>query len=298
VPLPKFSYLWPRNLKEASALLVEHGDKAKVLAGGTDLLIRMSHRAVTPDYLIGLKALSGLDQVTYHPDTGLTIGALARLAEVADHPEILAVYPALSHAAQMTATVQIRNMGTVAGNICNAAPSADTAPPLLVYEAEVQIVHPGGERSLPMHDFFRGPGLTALETGEIVKEIRLPAPDRRTGSCYQKLSARSKVDIAAVGIAALVQLDESGRCRQARLALGAVAPVPLRARRTEKMLLGERLEPDLLREAGAGAADEASPISDVRASAQYRRQMIQVLTERALSDSLSMAQQKIAGCDA
>ncbi|MEW5722833.1 MAG: xanthine dehydrogenase family protein subunit M [Thermodesulfobacteriota bacterium] len=295
--LPRFTYLKPKSLKEASALLAEHGDKARLLAGGTDLLIRMRQRTVTPEFIIGLSALPSLDQVVFDREKGLTIGALARLAAVADHPEVRRHYPALAHSASVTATVAIRNMGTLAGNICNAAPSADNATPLLVYGAEVVIVHPGGERALPVGDFFRGPGLTALEPGEIVKEIRVPTPGGRSGSNYQKISARSKVDIAAVGVSALLDLDEEGRAVRVRIALGAVAPVPLRARQAEKILEGHKPSEELITLTGQAAADESRPISDVRASAAYRRRMVEVLTVRALEKSYDLASQRLAGCE-
>lgn len=295
--LPRFTYVAPKSLKEACALLAEHGDKARLMAGGTDLLIRLRHRAMTPDYLVGMRGIPGLDQVRYDPENGLTIPALARLSDVADHPDVLRHYPALAQSAGVTATVQIRNMGTVVGNICNAAPSADNAPPLLVYGAEVVVVHPGGERVIPIGEFFRGPGLTALEPGEIVREIRVPLPGRRTGADYQKLSARSKVDIAAVGAASLIELDSDGVCVRARLALGAVAPVPVPVRAADKILTGRPPTSDLFEQVGNLAVEEVSPITDVRASAAYRRQMVSVLTVRSLQNSFNQAVQDAAGCE-
>jgi len=297
VPLPCFNYLAPQSLKEACALLAEHGDQARLMAGGTDLLIRLNHRVTSPSYVIGLKNIPGLDYVRYDREKGLAVGALALLSSVAEHRDVQRLYPALAHAAGVTATVQVRNMGTIVGNLCNAAPSADNAAPLLVYDAQVVIVHPGGERTLPLSEFFRGPGLTALERGEIVKEVLVPPPLPRTGSEYQKLSARSKVDIAAVGAAALVTLDESALCTRARLALGAVAPIPLRVRPVEKMLEGRTLGPELIAQAAALAAQESSPITDVRASAPYRRRMVEVLTARALEKSLSLAGRTPTECD-
>ena len=289
--LPPFTYLAPQSLKEACSLLAEHGDEARLAAGGTDLYIRLRHRALTPKFIIGLKNISELSYVRFKDGEGLTIGALATLADVADHAEVKGHYPALAHAAGVTATVQIRNMGTVAGNICNAAPSADNAAPLLVYGAEVVLAHPGGERVLPLPEFFRGPGLTALESGEILKEIRVPQPDGRNGSDYQKLSARSLVDIAAVSVAAMLEMDASGVCTRARLALGAVAPVPLLVREVETILQGRKLEAEAFKNAAAAAAKACSPISDVRASAAYRRNMVEVLSHRALGKSAAMAAQ-------
>jgi CO/xanthine dehydrogenase FAD-binding subunit len=296
--LPKFSYIKPKNLKEASALLIEYGDTARVMAGGTDLLIRLRHCAITPQYVIGLSGLKELESIHYSNESGLVIGALARLNQVAEHADVRERFPALAHAASITATVQIRNMGTVVGNICNAAPSADTATPLLAYDAEVVVVHPGGERTIPIDSFFRGPGLTALEAGELVKELRITVPPRSAGSDYQKLSARSKVDIAAVGVSALVVPDDQGRLARVRIAMGAVAPVPLRAHRAEKILENQAPSDELVRESARAAADECSPISDVRADGAYRRRMVEVLAERALKNSIQMAEENKAGCEA
>jgi carbon-monoxide dehydrogenase medium subunit len=277
-------------LKEACALLLEHGDKARLFAGGTDLMIRMSRRASTPQYVIGLRGVKGLDHLRCDKEKGLVIGAMSRLSAAAGHSEIKRYYPALAASAALTATVQIRNMGTIVGNICNAAPSADNAPPLMVYAADVAVAHPGGERVIPLSEFFRGPGLTALEPGEVVRELRVPPPQPRSGSDYQKASARGKVDIAAVCVAAWVQLDDSGAISSARVCLGAVGPTPILARRAADMLIGQKPEADLIDRAAAQAADEASPISDVRASAAWRRHMVKVLTARAVNTGITAAE--------
>ncbi len=202
--LPRFSYLVPQSLKEACVMLAEHEDKARILAGGTDLLIKMKHGTVQPEYIIGISNIPNTDYIhTNHPPTPkgamedalhsfsdeghkqLTIGANASLSAVAQDVQIQRYFPALAYAASVTATVQIRNMGTVVGNICNASPSADTATPLLVYDAKVVIMHPAGERTIALDEFFRGPGVTALESGEIVKELILPLTGENCGSNYQ-----------------------------------------------------------------------------------------------------------------
>lgn len=293
--LPHFNYLEPKTVKEASIMLAEHEDKARLIAGGTDLLLGMQHRVIQPEFIISLSRIPDIDYIHSNHTKEVTIGAMARLAAVADHPCALQPFPALADAAGYTATVQIRNMGTVVGNICNASPSADTATPLLVYDARLQITHPGGERFLPIAEFFRGPGLTALEPGEVVKELILPVPAPHTGSDYQKLSCRSKVDIAAVGVSALITLDANGVITKARIALGAVAPIPLRAQRAEKILAGNIPSADLLNAAAKASAGEASPITDIRASQSYRKAMVEVLTERALENSVRLAWQKTTG---
>ena len=283
--LPRFSYLIPKTLKEACVMLAEHDNKARILAGGTDLLVQMKNRIVQPEYIIGISNIPHTDYI--HVDQKqLVIGANAKLAAVAQDTQIQRYFPALAYAASVTATVQIRNMGTVIGNICNASPVADTATPLLVYDAKVVIMNPDGERNLPLGEFFRGPGITALESGEIVTELILPLTPEKSGSNYQKLSARSKVDIAAIGVSAYLLVDKNETVTQTRIAIGAVAEVPKRVPRAEKCLEGKVLTQALIKQAAQFSMDESTPITDVRATDQYRKKMVDVLTMRALSKSM------------
>lgn len=290
-PLPRFEYVPAKRLEEACALLAEHGDAARVMAGGTDLVLHMRLRPDrAPKLVVGLREIPGLDRVTFDADRGLTIGPLARLAEVAAHPDVRRAYPALAASAAATATVQIRNMGTVAGNLCNASPAADTATPLLVHDAEVRLVGPGGaRRALALQAFFQGPGKTALGRGELVEELFVPRPQGRAASAYERLSGRSKVDIAAVCAAVLVRLGRDARCEAALVAIGAVAPVPLVVPAAAALLIGQVPTPELLAASAAAAAAAARPISDVRASAPYRRQMVGVLVRRALERAVAAA---------
>jgi CO/xanthine dehydrogenase FAD-binding subunit len=191
--------------------------------------------------------------------------------------------------------VQIRNMGTVVGNICNASPAADAATALLVYDAGVVIMHTEGQRVIPLSDFFRGPGVTSLEPGEIVKELVVPLTPGLSGSDYQKLSARSKVDIAAIGVSACLQADEAEVVTVARIAIGAAAPVPKRINHAEKTLEGKKITPALIKKAAQITMDQASPITDTRASAQYRKKMVEVLTLRALDGSMEQIRTKLTG---
>jgi carbon-monoxide dehydrogenase medium subunit len=289
VSLPQFKFLAPATLDEACALLKEHQGKIKVKAGGTDMIVRLSHRAVKPDYLMSLKKIPGLDQITWDPAAGLTIGALALLREVEVSPIILEHAPMLARAAHATATVQIRNMGTVMGNICNASPSADNIPTLVAMNASIVAYSERGEREISLDNFFLGPGRTALESDELAIAIRVPAPAPRTGVSYQKVSQRSKVDIAAVNIGALVTLDGDGNCRTVRVSMGAVGPTPLRAGKAEAFLVGKPADDENLAEAGRLAAEDASPISDVRASKEYRKLMVEVLSKRALAEAAGLA---------
>lgn len=289
MPLPRFAYVAAHSLSEASSLLAEHGEGARLMAGGTDLLIQLRRKVRVPSVVIGLSGIPGADRLAVDEVHGLIIGPLAVLATVADDADVRRRFRALAQAAAATATVPVRNRATVAGNLCNASPAADTAAPLLVYDAEVVLLSGGGQRTLPLAQFFRGPGRTSLERAEVLAEIRVPAPGPSTGSDYQRLSGRSHVDIAAVSVAALVALDARGVVTRARVALGAVAPVPLRVERAEELLVGHPVAPERMAQAAAAAAAAARPISDVRASADYRRRMVEVLTRRALTRAAEAA---------
>ncbi|MBN2333378.1 MAG: xanthine dehydrogenase family protein subunit M [Deltaproteobacteria bacterium] len=287
--LPKFTYLAPDSLEEACQLLANHQGTIKIKAGGTDLMVRLAQHALKPAYLMALGKIPGLAEVSYTPTAGLKLGAMALLAEVVNNPAIQEHYPMLARAANATATVQIRNMGTVMGNVCNASPSADNIPSLMVHGASIKTISANGEREIPLSEFFLGPGRTALESGEIATAILVPPLPASSGVSYQKISRRSKVDIAAVNVAAMLQLDADGTCQQARICLGAVGPTPLQATKTAAFLQGKALHSETIEEAGELAAGEASPISDVRASKEYRKLMVAVLTKRALSEACHLA---------
>jgi carbon-monoxide dehydrogenase medium subunit len=289
--LLSFEYFAPTSLDEAMSLLSEKGRDARLMAGGTDLLVKIQHRVLRPKAIIGLKKIKGLDRIAFDRKNGLTIGATALLADVAAHPDILKHYPAVAVAAAGTANVQVRNMGTVIGNLCNASPSADNAPTLLVMGARVQIAGPQGSRQMPLCDFFKGPGMTALEPAEIVTAVCVPLPPAHSGVVYQSLSARGKLDCSAVGVAALLSV-EGQVCRMARIGVGACAPIPMRAAKAEKILIGHALEHDLIQKAALSASKETRPITDLRASADYRWKMVAVLTIRVLCEALKAARPK------
>ena len=286
--LPKFEYFAPESLEEAQQFLLEKREGAHLLAGGTDLLVKMNHGLLKPVCVIALKHIKGLDDIVFDPKEGLKIGATALLANVAAHPEILKHYPAVAAAARETANVQIRNMGTVAGNICNAAPSADNAPSLLAMNAEVVIYGTKGEKRLPLEQFFKGPGLNILGSGEILTAILVPVPDSASGVSYQHISARGKVDISAVCVGVMVRMARD-ICRDVRIFLGAVAPVPMRAEKAEAKVLGQKLTEEIIETAGTAAFEESRPITDVRSSAEYRKKMVAVLTRRALMEARDRA---------
>jgi carbon-monoxide dehydrogenase medium subunit len=291
VTAPRFDYIAPQTVDEAVSLLVEGGADTRIMAGGTDLLVKIRHRLLFPERIVSLRRIAGLDAITFDKHSGLTIGAMALLADVAAHADIRRTYPSVARAAAGTANVQVRNMGTVVGNLCNASPSADNAPTLMAMGASVDIAGPDGHRRIALDRFFQGPGLTALKTGEIVTAVFIPLPPAGCGTAYHSLSQRGKLDCSAVGVAAMVVL-KGQRCKDARLVVGACAPVPMRAPAAEKLLAGKPLTDTLIRKAALAASEETSPISDVRASAAYRLKMVAVLVIRALTDARKTARRK------
>lgn len=291
MPAPHFDYLAPTTIDEAVAALVKGGKDARVMAGGTDLMVKIRHRALFPKQIISLKKIDGLDAITFDEKSGLTIGATALLADVASDPMIREHYPTVAEAAESTANVQVRNMGTVVGNLCNASPSADNAPTLIALGATVNITGPSGTRSMPLDEFFSGPGMTALKDGEIVTSVFVPTPPAGTGTAYISVSQRGQLDCSAIGLGAKVTMD-GNRCTDARIVVGACAPVPLRTKDAEKMLIGQELTDDVIRKAAQKASEETSPIDDVRATAAYRYKVTTVITIRALTDARKMAQRK------
>jgi carbon-monoxide dehydrogenase medium subunit len=285
----RFEYLEARTLRQAIGMLQRHGQQARVVAGSTDFLVRWRAGFWHPDYVVNIQHIPGLGRLTYSRRNGLRMGALVTIQTLEQHPAIRQHYPALAAAAASFAGVQVRNLATVGGNICNASPSGDMLPAMLAYGAECRLSGPDGNRQVPLEQLFTGPGQTVLAHDEVLTEITLPLPETNTGSLYIKHSPRGAMDIATVGVASAVTVDRSGVCTGARIALGAVAPIPLRARSAEDMLLGRRLDAELLQAAADQSMAEASPIDDVRGTARYRSQMVGVLTRRTLEHAASAA---------
>ena len=285
--LPKFEYHAPASLSEALDYLSRYGGKAKVLAGGTDLLVSMKKREVLPEHLINLKGIQELKHIRYDKKRGLEIGGLVTLREIERSTIVKEKYGALWDAANVMAAPQIRSLATIGGNLCSAVPSADTAPPLVALGATVTVAGKNGERTLLVEDFFAGPEASVLNPVEILSRVSIPSLPENSGGAYLKLMRRNAMDLALVGVAACLKLDGGKRvCQEARIALGAVAPTPMRALRAEEVLLNKEPDEQLAMEAGKIAAQEASPISDVRASKEYRTEMVRVLTKRAVIEAL------------
>jgi carbon-monoxide dehydrogenase medium subunit len=283
----EFEYLEPKSMQQALEWLDTYRGRARVLAGGTDLYLRLRKGVFLPDYVIDLKRVPGLDYITPNRGGGAQIGPTTLQDEVARSSVIQQLYPALAESALWVGSVQTRNRATVVGNLCNASPAADTAPALLSYGAQVKIASRQGERTVPLEEFFMGPGKTALQDNELVAEIILPAPEPHTGAAFFRRT-RTAMDIAVVCGAAMLQLA-NGTCQNARIGLGAVGPTPLRATRAEAALRGQTLTDQVVEEASRLASEEARPIDDVRSTAEYRREMVRVLTRRGLRQAMERA---------
>ena len=287
--LPRFEYFQPETIEEACSLRSEYKEKAKVLAGGTDLLVKMKQGTERPGYLVSLNRIGHLRYIGYDDRDGLRIGALVTLSDLAASSVISQKFSILGQAVRTIASRQIRNQATIGGNLCNASPAADTAPALVGLGSQAIIAGLTGERVVLLEEFFSGPGRTVLRSDEILTDIQVPSPLPYTGGAYLKLSPREK-DLATVAVAAIIILDLEGRaCQDAKIVLGAVAPTVIRSSKAEGVLKGKVLEEDVIEGSAQMASQEAQPISDIRASAEYRREMVTVLTKRAIKQALELA---------
>ena len=277
----RFSYLEPKTIEESVALLSKHNGRAKIIAGGTDLLVQIRDKAIQPEHVVDIGYIPGLNYIDYDDKRGLRIGALTTIREIEKSDLIKRLYPVISQAAGLLGSVAIRNVATIGGNLCNAAPSADTAPVLIGLSAKARVTGSSGERVVSLEDFYTGPGCTICNAGELLIEVQVPVPPDGTRGVYLKHS-RTAVDLAVVGVVVIMGLEAGGVCRDAKVVLGAVAPTPIRASKAEGVLTGRKVEAALIEETAEAASMEAQPITDVRASAEYRREMVKVLTRRAL----------------
>ena len=272
-----FHYQAPRSLDEALALLTP---QAVPLAGGTDLFLKMERRQTQADTVVDLKRIPELDRIEA-ADGGVRIGALALMDSLGASSLIASQYEALTRSALVVGSIQTRNRATLGGNLANASPAADTATPLMALGASAEAADATGTRQVPVDQLFLGPGRTALRDGELLTAVLVPALPARSGSAFQRC-VRTAMDIALVNCAAFVRLDGDDTVAEARIALGAVGPTPLRTASAENCLTGARLDERVVEEAGECAASDAQPIDDVRAGADYRREMVRVLTRRAI----------------
>lgn len=287
--MARFDYLEPHSVDEAVGMLEEHGDRARLVAGSTDFLVRWRTGSWRPEIVVCMQHVPGLDGLSFNDDDGLSIGAMVTVQSIEQDATVRARYSALAAGAAAFAGVQVRNLATVAGNVCNASPAGDTLPALLAYDAQCRIVSSDGERWLPLAEVFTGPGQTALAAGEIMTQLRLPTPAPNSGGLYIKHSPRGAMDISAVGAASVVSIGSDGNCASVRIALGAVAPTPMRAFGAEGRLVGQPPTDANIAESARIAAQSCSPIADVRSGAEYRREIARVLTERTLRHAAQTA---------
>ncbi|MBS3918463.1 MAG: xanthine dehydrogenase family protein subunit M [Deltaproteobacteria bacterium] len=286
--LNRFEFFNPSSLLEIFDLLARYGKDVRLIAGGTDLLVQMKQKLVLPQKLINLLALPGLRGIERDGDS-LRIGALARHADIERSTLLKNGWKLLALAAHKIGSPQIRHLGTLGGNLCNGSPSADTASPLLVLKAQVCLASGRGERRLPLESFFTGPGETVLEKDEVLKEVIVPKPPVNSSFSYLKLGRRKSMDLGLVSAAVLLTVDPGrGSFEEVRIALGSVSPTPIRIRETERVFEGKPVDEDMIRQAAGLAQKECQPISDIRASAEYRREMVKVLVERAIKAALGL----------
>jgi carbon-monoxide dehydrogenase medium subunit len=280
--LPKFDYHEPLTINEACGVMAELDEKARPLAGGTDLIVNMKKGVLTPEHLVSLSRIVELRQIRISDDQ-VRIGALTTADELAESEEIGKTLTALATGAGNLGSPLIRNLATIAGNLVTARPAADLPPPLMVYGAEIILRSSSGKRSVPVDDFFTGPGETVIKSDEILTEVVVPKTPPRSGAGYIKLGVRQALEISLVNVAAYFALDDkNGSIQDAKIVLGAVAPAPIRAPSAEKVLIGERPGDILFAKAGEAAAKDSKPIDDYRGSAAYRKAMVEVLTRRTL----------------
>lgn len=284
--LKTFEYFEPRTVEEAVRLLFMYGEKAKVLAGGADLVPRMRRREVKPDYVVNIQKIAGLDYIE-SDKAGLRIGALATLRSIELSPVVRKDYPVLHEAINSIASPHAKRMRTAVGNLCVATPASDMAPPLCVLGAELKIVSTISERVIPLENLFIGVNRTVLQPGEMVTEILVPQSAAKIGSAFLKL-VRTAGDIAKVNVAVAVTI-KNNVCQEAKVALGSVAPTLIRCKKAEEALKGKKLDQKVIEAAAEAAAKEAKPISDVRSTAEYRKEMVKVLARRALEKALERA---------
>ena len=287
--LPKFAFHQPASVAEALEIMAQYGEQAAIIAGGTDLLVNMKHGKLAPKHLVGLERIAALDEIT--ADNGsLVVGPLLTASALASRDLLTGAAKALALGADALGSPQVRNRATVGGNLCTARPAADMCLPLLTLSAKALLAGASGPRELPLDEFFRGPGQTAKEPGELLTGIRFAKPATGSGAGYQKLGLRKALEIALVNVAATLWLGPDGKTIQAaKVALGAVAPTPMLSPGAEAALVGAAAGEEAFAQAASAAAAEAKPISDHRGSADYRREVVQVLTRRALMQAWQAA---------
>ncbi|HKI34189.1 MAG TPA: xanthine dehydrogenase family protein subunit M [Gemmataceae bacterium] len=290
--MKEIDYAAPKTVAEAVALFAEKGDRARALAGGTDIIVQVRENRRDVDLLVDLKHIPEVNELSCDSARGLRLGAAVPCYRIYEQPDIPRLYPGLTDAALLIGGIQIQSRASVGGNLCNASPAADSIPALIAHEAVAVIAGREGTREVAVEKFCTAPGRTVLGRGEFLLALRLPPPRPRSGSLYVRFIPRNEMDIAVVGVGVAVTLDEGrSRCIAARVSLGAVAPTPLLVPEAGAALVNGALTDDHLAKAAALAQTAARPISDMRGDADYRRHLVGVLTRRALRGAIERARE-------
>jgi CO/xanthine dehydrogenase FAD-binding subunit len=283
-------YAAPESIRDAVALLSEFGARARILAGGTDLIVQLREHVREIDVVVDGKQIPDLMALAFDPARGLTLGAAVPCYRIYHDPTVVRLYPGLIDAVSLIGGTAIQGRASVGGNLCNSGPAADSIPPLIVLSATARIAGPDGERTVPVEEFCTGPGCNVMQNNEFLVSLHLPPPQPHSGARYLRFIPRNEMDIAEVGAGASVVLNETGdRFVSARIALGAVAPTPLFVPEAGASLAGKPVTAEAIAEAAASAQAAARPISDMRGTAEHRRHLAGVLTRRALQGAIDRA---------
>ncbi|PKB82400.1 MAG: carbon monoxide dehydrogenase [SAR202 cluster bacterium Io17-Chloro-G9] len=283
-------YAAPKTLSEAVQLMASHGERARVIAGGTDILVQLRGGRRSLDLLVDVKAIPELNQISYNAQSGLVLGAAVPCYHIYQNEAVASAYPGLIDAASLIGGIQIQGRATIGGNVCNAAPSGDSIPPVIALGGVCHITGPNGNRQVPAEEFCTAPGQNSLQVGEILVSINLPAPQAHSGANYLRFIPRNEMDIAVVGVGSSVLLDASGQnFVSARIALASVAPTPVFARDAGDSLAGKAVSEAAIQEASEKAMADAKPINDMRGTIRQRVHLVGVMTRRTLNNAVARA---------
>lgn len=281
-------YEAPTSLEQAVGILAKHGEKARPLCGGTDMLIQLRAGTRQPDYVVDVKGIPALTGIKFDAKSGLRLGAAVPCIKIFEDQTMRRHYPGLVEAAHLIGSLQIQSRASVGGNLCNGSPAADTTPALIALDATARLVGPKGEREVKVDDFVLSPGRTLIKPGELLVELLIPAPAPHTADAYLRFIPRNEMDIAVVGVGTSITLD-GDKCTAARIALGAVAATPLFAAKASQSLIGKKFDAAAIESAAQLAIEQASPIDDMRGTAEFRNHLVGVLTRRTLERAAERA---------
>jgi carbon-monoxide dehydrogenase medium subunit len=288
--LEAIDFATPKTIDEAVKLMASKGDRARMMAGGTDIIVQLRAGRRSLDLVVDAKGIPELNELSYSPQNGLTIGAAVPCYKIYQNEEVASVYPGLIDAASLIGGIQIQGRASLGGNLCNAAPSGDSIPPIIAMGGVAHIVGPNGSREVPAEDFCTGPGQSVLQPGEILVSIKLPVPQAHSGANYLRFIPRNEMDIAVAGVGTSVVLDASGQnFVSARISLASVAPTPVFATEAGDSLAGKPVSEATIQEASEKAMAAAKPISDMRGTVRQRIHLVGVLTRRTLNNAVERA---------